>query len=320
MYAKPTDSHLYLPPSSAHPQHCKKSIPYSVALRLKRNCSTKEFLDKRFHEYQLYLTQQGYNKSMVEKQFQKANLISRTELLKPRVAKNKRKVVPLVVDYNPNLPNIHGIIKENFHFLNSSENLRKIFPENSVITAFRRPKNLKEILAPSKLRLVGDTSAPIPSDKSNVGCFKCSRKCDLCRNYLVQSNAFTSFRTKKKYFINQQLNCQSKNVVYLISCNKCSLQYIGSTSNEFKVRFRNHKSAMLTKKKTCEVAIHFNEISHQLSDFSFICLESIHNTENTDQILLNREAYWSSQLFTWQPHGLNKRQEFKSTNRINYNP
>ena len=30
VYAKPTDSHLYLPPSSAHPQHCKKSIPYIV--------------------------------------------------------------------------------------------------------------------------------------------------------------------------------------------------------------------------------------------------------------------------------------------------
>ena len=44
---------------------------------------------------QQYLIQQGYNKTMVEKQFQKANLISRTELLKPRVAKNKRKVVPL---------------------------------------------------------------------------------------------------------------------------------------------------------------------------------------------------------------------------------
>ena len=50
------------------------------------------------------------------------------------------------------------------------------------------------------------------------------------------------------------LNCKSKNVIYLVNCNKCSVQYVGSTSNEFKVRFRNHKSTMLTKKDTCEVA------------------------------------------------------------------
>ena len=43
-------------------------------------------------------------------------------------------------------------------------------------------------------------------------------------------------------------------------CNLClaekfSLQYVGSTSTEFKVRFWNHKSAMTTRKKTCEVTV-----------------------------------------------------------------
>ena len=75
---------------------------------------------------------------------------------------------------------------------------------------------------------------------------------------------------------------------------------------------------MITKKKTCEVAIHYNEIPHKLSDFSFICIEFL-NTENIDQILLNREAYWCAQLFTWQLYGLNKILEFKSSRRINYN-
>ena len=30
-------------------------------------------------------------------------------------------------------------------------------------------------------------------------------------------------------------------------------------NQRFKVRFRSHKSTMLTKKNTCEVAIHFNK-------------------------------------------------------------
>ena len=47
-----------------------------------------------------------------------------------------------------------------------------------------------------------------------------------------------------------------KNVIYPDTCNECKVQYVGSTSNEFKIRFSNHKSAMSTlKKTTCEVAL-----------------------------------------------------------------
>ena len=66
-------------------------------------------------------------------------------------------------------------------------------------------------------------------------------------------------------------------------------------SNEFKVRFRNHKSAMSTKKTTCEVAVHFNKEKHQLSDFEFIVIEQICNIDdkhNVDKRLLTREAFW----------------------------
>ena len=46
IYSKPTDSHLYLPLTCSHPYHCEKAIPYGVALRVKRNCSTAEFPEK----------------------------------------------------------------------------------------------------------------------------------------------------------------------------------------------------------------------------------------------------------------------------------
>ena len=41
VYAKPTDSHLYLPFSSSHSIHCKRAVPFGIALRIKRNCSTE---------------------------------------------------------------------------------------------------------------------------------------------------------------------------------------------------------------------------------------------------------------------------------------
>ena len=111
------------------------------------------------------------------------------------------------------------------------------------------------------------------------------------------------------------LHCKSKKVIYLITCNRCNVQYVGSATNEFKVRFRNHKSAMSTKKNTCEVAIHFNKETHVLSDFGFVIIEQICNFSDhnsLDNRLLTREAFWSAQLCSLQPHGSNKRSEFNS--------
>ena len=173
------------------------------------------------------------------------------------------------------------------------------FPPKSVFPAYRRTKNLKEILAPSKF---GGTGSVNHTRQETGGCFKCNKRCDLCQKFLIQDTKFRSFATGRVYMINQQLSCTSKNVIYLAACDKCKKQYVGSTSTEFKVRFRNHKSSMLNKKRTCELAVHYNSFEHQICQISFI-----------------REAYWTSQLFSLHPHGLNKRREFKSKNRICYN-
>ena len=39
------------------------------------------------------------------------------------------------------------------------------------------------------------------------------------------------------------LNCDSKNVIYLLNCRICQAQYIGSTKTKFRTRFNNYKSA-----------------------------------------------------------------------------
>ena len=244
--------------------------------------------------------------------------VERPELLKKNVKPDK-KVFPLVLDYNPILPDIQRIIRKHVHLLNSSPELLEIFPPKSIIPAYRRTKNLKDILAPSKFCV----NKGFGREHSEAGgCFKCSSKCDLCKNFLIEDTSFKSFATGRTYKINQRLTCSSRYVVYLASCNKCKLQYVGSTSTEFKVRFRNHKSSMLNNKKTCELAVHFNCIKHEISQISFIVIEQIKGQGDAvylDQLLLTREAYWTAQLFTLNPHGLNKRREFRSKNRICYN-
>ena len=157
-----------------------------------------------------------------------------------------KKVFPLVLDYNPILPDIQRVIQKHVHLLRSSPELLEIFPSKSIFAAYRHTKNFKYILASSKF--CGDSAAN-QAEREMGGCFKCSSRCDLCKNVLIQDYKFKSSSTGQAYKINQNLSCSSENVVYLASRIKCNLQYVGSTSTAFKVHFRNHKSAMLTNKK-----------------------------------------------------------------------
>ena len=105
IYSKPTDNHIYLLRNSAHPAHVTRAIPYGVATRLRRNCSTDEAFTKRSSEYQGYLYNRGYNPGLVSQQFEKAKSISRETLLQPQ-PKESKKIFPLVLDFNPRLPSI----------------------------------------------------------------------------------------------------------------------------------------------------------------------------------------------------------------------
>ena len=193
VYSKPTDSHLYLPPSSAHPKHVFKAIPFGVASRLRRNCSEDSFLDKRLEEYKGYLVDQGYPAELVSREFSRAASIPRKDLLQAKV-RDSKKIFPFVLTYNPNLPPINGLIKKHFHLLLSSPKLKELFPPNSIISSFRWSKNLKEILAPSKCRKGSLETVAVPS----AGCFACDKtRCDLCKNFLVNSQTFSSAQTGK---------------------------------------------------------------------------------------------------------------------------
>ena len=228
MTGKPTDSHLYLPPSSCHPKHVFKAILFGVATRLKRNCSDETFFAERTAEYKGYLPNQGYPSKLVNDQFSKASAFSRNDLLQTR-AKEAKKLFPFVTTFNPNLPDVGNIIRKHLLVLHSNPKLKELFPRGFVIPAFRRSKNLKELLAPSRFKIA---EGQISHD--NNGCFKCDRNtCNLCQNFFVESKSFPSFRTGKKYNIHSRLSFDSKNVIYLASCSKCYLQYVGSTTTEY---------------------------------------------------------------------------------------
>ena len=81
-FCKPTDKHQCLLHSSSHPFHTKKSIPYSLALRLRRICSTDACFDNRSTELKNYLTKRGYKDDFVKEQIRRTKGISWNKALK----------------------------------------------------------------------------------------------------------------------------------------------------------------------------------------------------------------------------------------------
>ena len=81
LYTKPTDKHQHLLSSSYHPQHTKTSIPFSLALRIRRICSTNATFQIRINELKAYLLARGYHNTFLDSQFLRAANIPRTDAL-----------------------------------------------------------------------------------------------------------------------------------------------------------------------------------------------------------------------------------------------
>ena len=97
----------------------------------------------------------------------------------------------LIAQYNSLLPNLKNILRKRSPILYSDREMLNIFPENSINITYKRNKNLRELLSPSCFPGV------IKEHQSSLQ--KCNKRCDICTNFLVHSNEFTCFATKRKY-------------------------------------------------------------------------------------------------------------------------
>ena len=129
-----------------------------------------------------------------------------------------------------------------------------------------------------------------------------STKCSTCKSISI-SNTFLSSTYNKMYPILKNCNCSSSNLIYLITCNICSKQYVGETGNTLRNRLNNHRSDINSKKPTT-IAIHFNLPKHSFNNIQITPIELLDpGTLPPDRKI--REAFWQKTLGTVHPQGLN---------------
>ena len=306
-YTKPTDKHAYLHKTSYHPYSLKSSIIYSQVLRTKRICTKPDDYANSISKLFQSFRDRGYNDEELNTGFNKAANKNRDDLLKYK-AKRKSNRIPLILTYNQQLPDIKKVIDNNWKILGVNNKLSQCFAEPPII-AYRRNKNLKDILGQTKI-INGEISRN--SRRSLQRCSPChSRPDNLCCKQVLNTATFKSTKTKKEFSIYHKATCKSSFVVYLLECQKCNLQYVGKSETSMNLRINNHrKDAKNPKEDTIPASKHFNQPGHEFNQYAkFILIEQIGRNiplEARKNVLRRREVFWIEKLHTLTPDGFNQ--------------
>ena len=144
LYLKPTDIFDYLHWSSYYLHHTKRSIPYSLAFKLVRICSSEAALTRRLTDLKHHLKRSGFPHKHIQAAMSKLELPRSKALQRKDRPLTVTQRIPLVLKYSLTLPNIPYIVKKNI----SPSLKRHIGGKKAILTlpmaAFRRPKNLRD--------------------------------------------------------------------------------------------------------------------------------------------------------------------------------
>lgn len=273
VFFKETDTHALLYKTSFHPKHTYAGLIKSQLLRFHRICTRlqdfRSAVKVLFHS----LSTRGYCRTFLRKQhkvFLKTKVISVTVGL------------PFVATYSPSTVKMVGASKRRFNQYTTGT---EILQNHNIIPAFRRNKNIRDLLVRAKIKPLTNLTSRRQGD------------------HFKHLYWFTSHTTKEVFQNLTVGKLSSKNCVYLVTCKQCGLQYVGETGNSISTRFSQHKYNVTKEKKTQTPFVkHF--IAHGWESVTTTVIQCNSGWSITQR--KSAERVWISRLDTKQPSGLNE--------------
>ena len=154
---------------------------------------------------------------------------------------------------------------------------------------------------------------------------KCKdKRCKTCP-LLNTSHEIVSNTTGKKYSsvnnTNNTLGCKSQNVVYLLTCVNCNVQYVGETCQPLSQRMNSHRSSTtgcehkINHVKTCTGCKFSIQIIEKLQGSGYDELNDLDPEQTSNRLI--REDFWIKRLRTLYPYGLNEKALDKASEASN---
>lgn len=274
VFFKPTDTHALLFKTSFHPKHTFAGIIKSQLLRFHRICTQRTDFGAAVKILFSALSTRGYCWSFLRRCF---NSFLHTKPI------DVSPLLPVVITYAPCTCKMVRIIKNNFQKL--AQNVQTL-QNHKVIAAFRRHKNLGDLLIRAQISPLSELR------RRNQGQFFQHRK--LVRSH-SNGSVFLSLCKGTP---------RSKNCIYLITCKRCGIQYVGETGNTLLTRFTQHRHNITQKKNTHTYLVkHF--LLHGWASVTATAIQV--NSRWTTQQRRRAERIWMAKLDTVYPKGLNEK-------------
>ena len=309
LFNKPTDTHLYLHYTSAHQTSILTKGPFSQYLRLRRICTLDEDFKHNARNLTGYYIKRGYPLKSLKNHFQRAHSFSQDQLLEVKTKTDSIRPV-MVTNFSPKNPNVTALIRDNWNIIQNTEELHTIFPELPIM-GFRRLPNLRDQLTSARISYP-PIERPI---RQRVFTPVCTRlgKCTYCPR-IKRLDSITSFSTKRSFQCKNlppkhQITCELSNLVYLINCSKCGLQYIGETKRPLRQRMYEHSRSVQNIKlqSSTPVARHFSNHGHSARNMEFSVLHWMGSDSDPNDTVGRRdqELFYIWAFPTLQPAGIN---------------
>ena len=150
---------------------------------------------------------------LITEAFHKALKVDRSTLLHPTSKSRNEDSNILVTTFNPGSDSLKKVVTNNWDTLGRSCSTRQIY-QNKVLQkmAYRRPKNLKDLLVRAKL------SKMKPHETSATPCNPCSTKnCRYCPR-LNKTGRITCSTSGRSYITKHNVTCKSElcRVIYAL--------------------------------------------------------------------------------------------------------
>jgi hypothetical protein len=256
-FFKKTNKFQYLHYSSAHPKNVFTSLIKGEMTRLLRNCSSEtEYMRVRTKMASIF-RDRGYPRNLIRDTMSLVEFSHRQQALDPQSKPPCPFDTFLVTEYTPDLNT-----RELRRILKPSEGEQELIP--TACLSLKKTKNLSKILVKAKLKNCQDPpksnnkiSIPVTPNMEGHSASCATPGCKCCRAMskkvrVSSTSHYKSFPTAK------HACCNTRNVIYLLECSKCTKcnQYVGQTSRPLSQRLAGHRAAS-TKKTNLPLYKHF---------------------------------------------------------------
>ena len=233
-----------------------------------------------------------YPESIINKAFDKVQLLNRSDIIQYKLKNVQNwQHIPFITTFSNLLVsdkdnNIYKVLAQAWNQLSSNFShlgLPKI--------VFRKGRSLSGLLTSTQFPQAAWTNKityiinNVDLQATNItvgGSSPCNGpRCKTC-SILTAGNSIRSSYFDKLYNLADNLNCNSANIIYVIRCSKCKIQYVGETRNPLRERMKAHRSCIKLNRDT-PIGIHFNSIDHNITHLQIMPIEQLKTDNITDR-------------------------------------